>query len=180
MNPQDKTKRLIDKYLPTYTFNEYHEIIVERSVEEVYQIAKDFNLSKSKLIKFLFKMRGLPSMRMNLQDFITDIGFTNLEENSPAENLIGFWARTKIEPVSGYDDFVGNSISPRIKVVWNFYLEPLSQNRTKLSTETRVLCISLLSRFTFGLYWMIIKPFSGVIRTKMLQIIKKDSELKNQ
>ncbi|MCP4105749.1 MAG: hypothetical protein GY749_09455 [Desulfobacteraceae bacterium] len=167
---------LIDKYLPKYSFNEYHEILIESSIEKVYEISKNFDLSKSKLIKFLFKLRGLPTKRMNLQGFISDIGFTNLEENFPTENLIGFWAKTKIEPVTGYDDFISNTISARVKVVWNFHLEKLSSTQVKLSTETRVLCVSPVTKITFGLYWLIIKPFSGVIRKKMLQIIKQDSE----
>ena len=170
------SKTLIDKYLPKYSFNEYHEIVVNCPIENVYDAAKNFDLSKSKLIKILFKLRGLPTKRLQLQDFITDIGFTNIEEDFPIENLIGFWARTKIMPISSYDDFINNTVSPRVKVVWNFHLKRLSSTQTKLSTETRVLCISPITKITFGLYWLIIKPFSGATRKKMLQIIKNDSE----
>ena len=53
---------LIDKYLPEYTFNEYHYIYVNSPVEDVYKSAKDFDLSKSKLIKTLFCLRGLPTI----------------------------------------------------------------------------------------------------------------------
>lgn len=174
MNMANKT--LIDKYLPRYSFKEYHEIIINSPIENVYNAAKNFDLSKSKLIKTLFKLRGLPTERLNLQGFITDIGFTSIEENFPTENLIGFWARTKIEPIANYDDFINNTISPRVKVVWNFHLKRLSSTQTKLSTETRVLCVSPITRITFGLYWLIIKPFSGATRKKMLQIVKQDSE----
>jgi len=87
---------LIDKYLPKYTFNEFHEIVVNSPIENVYYVAKDVDLSKSKIITFLFKIRGLPTKRLHLQNFIDDIGFTNLEENYPYESLVGFWARVKI------------------------------------------------------------------------------------
>ena len=76
-------QKLIDKYLPVYSFNEYHEIIVNSTIENTYEVAKDFDMSKSKLIKWLFKIRGLPTSRMNLQGFVTDVGFTNIEENIP-------------------------------------------------------------------------------------------------
>ena len=167
---------LIDKYLPEYKFNEYHCIDVNSSVGDVFKIAKDFDMSKSKLIKALFYMRGLPTKRMNLQGFISNIGFTNIEERFPTENLIGFWARTKIETIANYDDFIDNTISAKVKVVWNFRFEKINDSQTKLSTETRVLCISPLTKLTFGLYWIIIKPFSGAIRKRMLQIIKDDAE----
>jgi hypothetical protein len=167
---------LINKYLSKYTFNEYHEIVITSSIENVYNAAKNFDLFKSKLIKTLFKLRGLPTKRLNLQGFITDMGFTNIEEKFPVENLIGFWERTKVEPITSYDDFINNTISARIKVVWNFHLTRLSSTQIKLSTETRVLCVSPMTIITFGLYWLLIKPFSGATRKKMLQIIKQDSE----
>lgn len=169
-------KSLIDKYLPRYSFNEYHDILVDSPIETVYHAAKHVDLSKSKLIKMLFKLRGLPTKRLKLPDFITDIGFTHIAENVPTENLIGFWARTKIIPITSYDAFINNTVSPRVKVVWNFYLKKRSSTQTLLSTETRVLCIGPVTKMTFGAYWFIIKPFSGAIRKKMLQIIKKDSE----
>jgi len=171
-----KKNTLIDKYLPKYTFNECHEIVVNRPIENVYHVAKDFDLSKSRTISFLFKIRGLPTKRLNLQNFIDDMGFTNLEENYPYESLVGFWARIKIAKIPCYDDFVNNSISPWLKVVWNFQFEAMEKGQTKVSTETRVLCVAPITRFTFGLYWIIIKPFSGLIRNKMLRIIKDDSE----
>jgi len=171
-----KKSTLIDKYLPKYTFNEFHEIVVNSPIENVYDVTKDFDLSKSQIITFLFRIRGLPTKRLNLQNFIDDIGFTNLEENYPYESLVGFWARVKIAPIPSYEDFIKNSISPWIKVVWNFQFEKLVKDETKVSTETRVLCVAPITKFTFGLYWFIIKPFSGLIRKKMLKIIKDDSE----
>ena len=167
---------LIDKYLPEYTFNELHEIVVNCPIESVYHVAKDLDLSKSKIITVLFKMRGLPTKRLHLQEFIEDIGFTHLEEKYPYESLVGFWARVKIAKVPGYEDFSNNTISPWVKVVWNFRFEELEKGKTKVSTETRVLCIAKITKFTFRFYWSIIKPFSGLIRKKMLEIIKDDSE----
>ena len=52
---------LIDKFLPDYTFSEYHEIVVDSPIENVYKTSADFDLSKSKTIAWLFKIRGLPN-----------------------------------------------------------------------------------------------------------------------
>ncbi len=52
---------LIDKYLPHYTFNEYHEILIDSPIANVY----DVDLSKSKTIAWLFKIRGLPTKRFS-------------------------------------------------------------------------------------------------------------------
>ena len=140
---------LIDKYLPRYTFSELHEIVVNRPIENVYHVARDFDLSKSKAITFLFTIRGLPTKRLNLQNFIDDMGFTKLEENFPHENLVGFWMRMKIKKIPSYEDFANNSISPWVKAVWNFRFEELDKAKTKVSTETRVLCVAPITRFTF-------------------------------
>ncbi len=79
--------KLIDKFLPHYTFSEYHEIVVDSPIENVYKIAADFDFSKSKTIAWLFKIRGLPTKRLNLQSFIDDIGFTNLECNGAIDSF---------------------------------------------------------------------------------------------
>ena len=167
---------LIDKYLPEYTFKEFHEIVIDGPIEETYKIAQNFDLSKSKLITILFKIRGLPTRRMNLEGFISDMGFSKIEERFPTEHLMGFWATSKIKPITRYEDFINNSISAKIKVVWNFSLAELTPTRTRVGTETRILCMSPMTKAVFGLYWLIIKPFSGVIRKKMLRIIKQDVE----
>jgi hypothetical protein len=104
------------------------------------------------------------------------MGFTPLEKNAPYENLIGFWTRLKIVHIPSYEDFRNNTISPWIKAVWNFKCEPLGENKTCVSTETRVHCVAPMTRITFGLYWLMIKPFSGLIRKKMLTIIKHEAE----
>ena len=171
-----KQTALIDKYLPQYTFNEFHEIVVNCPIENVYCVAKDFDLSKSKLITLLFKIRGLPTTRLNLQNFIIDMGFSTLEENYPYENVVGFWTRAKLEKIPNSEAFLNDLISPWLKAVWNFKFEELDKGKTKVTTETRVLCIASFTKITFGLYWSIIKPFSGIIRNKMLKIIKDDSE----
>ncbi len=167
---------LIDKYLPEYTFSKFHEIVVNCPIENVCHVAKDVELSKSKFITPLFKTRRLPIKRLNLQNFITDMGFTNLEENYPYENLIGFWTKAKSEKILDYEAFLNDPISPCLKAVWNFKFEKLEAGKAKVSTETRVLCVAAITKFTFGLYWLIIKPFSGITRKKMLNIIKNDAE----
>lgn len=168
---------LIDKYLPQYTFGEYHEMVVNCPIQNVYNVARDFDLSKSRLIKLLFRLRGLPTKRSTLQDFIDDIGFTWLEENPPYENITGFWMRPRIEKIPSYEDFLNDSIFSWVKVVWIFLFEQIEENKTKVSTETRILCVKPITKLTFGLYWTMVRPFSGLTRKEMLQIIKNDSEV---
>lgn len=167
---------LIDRYLPNYTFREYHYTEVDCPATRVYPCARDFDMSHSKLIKFLFTLRGLPTKRMNLQGFLEDMNFTSLEDSAPHEYLSGFWMKKNIEIIPSYEAFCSNTISAKIKCVWNFRCEEISQNKTRLSTETRILCVDSFTKLTFGLYWLVIRPFSGLIRLEMLKTIKANAE----
>jgi hypothetical protein len=100
--------------------------------------------------------------------------------NCPVENVVGFWTRAKLEKIPNNKAFLNDSISPWLKAVWNFKFEELETGKPRVSTETRVLCVASFTKFTFGLYWSIKKPFSGIIRNQMLRIIKDDSETLTQ
>lgn len=166
---------LIDTYLPECTFGEYHHTVVHSPLERVFSCARDVDMSGSRLIRTLFALRGLPTRDMTLRGFITDVGFTRMAEDPPAEILIGFWVKRGIKPIVDPEAFRRNAISARIRVVWNFRCEKMGERQTRLSTETRVLCRDLPTKIAFGLYWMLIRPFSGAIRKELLRIIQEDA-----
>ena len=57
--------------------------------------------------------------------------------------------------------------------VMNFLVEPHASGRgTRLFTETRVRCLGRSSRRWFRLYWLVIRPFSGLLRRAMLSGIR--------
>jgi hypothetical protein len=62
------------------------------------------------------------------------------------------------------------------KMAANFRVQPLGADRSLVSTETRVQCTDHISRRAFGRYWRLIGPFSGYIRTRMLDSIKREAE----
>lgn len=51
----------------------------------------------------------------------------------------------------------------------------ISDHQTLLSTETRVLCLSERAKKRFRPYWIVIAPFSGIIRKQMLRLIEKQA-----
>ena len=167
---------LLDKYLPQYTYREYHKINVACSQETAYAAARNLDFSTSKTIKFLFAARGLPIRDLTLEGFCNQVKFTFLEELPSEEFIIGFWAKTRVERVPDPERFASDNQSRRLKVVWNFKIIEKKDGQAVVSTETRVLCLARITRFFFGIYWPIIRPFSGLIRIKMLKIIKESAE----
>jgi hypothetical protein len=56
--------------------------------------------------------------------------------------------------------------------LWNFKVVAAGDRETILSTETRVTCGDPASRRRFRLYWLVIRPFSGLVRIIMLRAIR--------
>jgi hypothetical protein len=125
---------------------------VNGSFKDCFLVAKNLDMSGSFITKTLMKLRGLPVKDLTLQGFIKDIRFTYLEEHL-------------------YEEFVIDASQPRIKIIWNFHFQEV-QNKTLVSTETRILCLNKRSKFFFSIYWFFVKPFSGIIRLEMLRLIK--------
>ncbi len=52
-------------------------------------------------------------------------------------------------------------------------IEALAPDRTRVATETRIRALGPSARRWFRLYWLIIRPFSGLLRRAMLNGIEK-------
>ncbi|HUS00121.1 MAG TPA: hypothetical protein VMY77_00255 [Chitinophagaceae bacterium] len=148
---------LIDKYLAEYTYNEYHEKLINASAEKCFTATKNLDMSRSFITKVLMWLRGLPTKDLRLQGFIKNICFTYLEEEPNKE-------------------FVIDASQHNTKIIWNFYFKEIETNKTIVSTETRILCLTKRSKALFSLYWFFVKPFSGITRLEMLRLIRKEAE----
>lgn len=60
--------------------------------------------------------------------------------------------------------------------IWNFTVGEAPNGRTMLRTETRVICGDDASRRKFLAYWLIVRPFSGLIRLIMLRSVRRACE----
>src|SRR5215212_6508338 len=138
---------LIDKYLPAWTYHECHQKTVNASAKECFLATKELDM----------KLRGLPVAELRFEGFLKNMCFKYLEE----------------EP---YTEFVIDASQRNIKIFWNFYFSEVEKNKTVVSTETRILCLTKKSKFWFSLYWFFVRPFSGIIRIEILRLIKKKAE----
>ncbi len=168
---------LLTEYLPRWTFAHRHSIVVDSGdIEAVYNIARDVNMGKSRFIAPLLKLRGLPSRRLNARAFTESMGWTDMAQIPGEEFLIGYWRSHRTEPVFSRAQFLTKTPGATQKVAFNFRFRRLGAQQVEINTETRVLCIGRWSTWTFRLYWLAIRPFSGLIRKEILKIIKHDAE----
>jgi len=168
---------LLDKHLPDFHFNEIHEKEMRASSSRVYQTLWKTRFCDSFIIRTLLWLRRLPASLCTVQEFL-DNGFI-LIEDQPGEVVIGLLARVSGQGRGIVPSTVSQFRAPPpvdfIKVGWNFRIHALSPSRVKVSTETRILCGSPRAKRLFRLYWLFIKPFSGLIRIEMLRLVKKEA-----
>ena len=170
---------LLNKYIPEFQFNEIHKTVVNATASEAYKTTMELDLSKSRVIEILFKLRGLPFNSNEFAEINRNMRFTLLEEIPYSEFLYGFWFSTKTEWVVDLNEFINDSTKYNAKVGWSFCFNQRTDGTTEIITETRVLCLNKISKFVFTIYWFFIRPFSGLIRLEMLRLLKDTLNKKN-
>ena len=170
---------LIDDYAPEYDIASRHHIDVEAAPDAVYAAARTLDLRRSTLIRVLFRLRGLPTHRLDMEGFLS-FGFVLLDEVPQQEFVLGligrFWttrgALQRFEPAA----FRPFDQPGYAKAAWTFYLDPQPEGPVRLITETRVQCTDAASLHCFRRYWRLVGPFSGLVRREMLRVIKQEAE----
>ena len=162
--------------MPHCDFVERHSTTVRATPERVYDAIRHANFTAHPIVRALLAIRGLgrSAKPFNLDSFLA-AGFALLAEDPPRELVLGvqgpFWRPTcKLQPVSA-ESFRTSVPDGTARAAWNFLIEP----EGKLSTETRILCADD-ARMKFRLYWMVVRPGSGLIRRMMLRAIRKEAE----
>ncbi|HEX2060002.1 MAG TPA: hypothetical protein VHK90_04625 [Thermoanaerobaculia bacterium] len=162
---------LIDRLLPHCDFYERHSIATTATPERAYAALRTADLTRSPIVRALLMLRG---MRRHIATSLPPPGFAIIGDDPPREIVLGlegpFWrpdcrlhdvdAATFARPV------------PRnaARGAWNFVFED-----GRITTETRVLCADD-ARAKFRAYWLLVRPFSGLIRRLMLRAIRDEAE----
>jgi hypothetical protein len=181
---------LIDSFAPKFDANEIHRITISASRQTVYEALWTADLGNSLLIKLLLFLRSMPAFvarrgksfprnrKVTLQTLI-DSGFGVLTERPSEEIVLGvtgrFWRLTGNLSAFNRSDFEVPVALGFARGVWNFSVDS-QEGRTILQTETRVVCGDAASRKKFRAYWLVVRPFSGLIRLIMLRNVRKAAE----
>lgn len=171
---------LIDEFLPVWDERETHSININAPIEAVWNERHRIDLRKTRLTRFLFKLRGLRAKDELTLDELSKTGFVLLGVKPKKEILLGltgkFWLPDGGLIRVGREDFAGFKRADYAKAVWNFSLSEVEGGAVNLQTETRIFCTDAASRLKFRLYWFFIGAFSGLIRREMLCAVKQTAE----
>ena len=172
---------LADDFLPGYDVVMRHAVTVAAPAATVWDALHRADFAGAWYVRALLVLRGLRrprGARPLTLDRVVAGGFVRLGERAGRELALGlvgrFWTpsggRVRVTPGA----FRGFAVPGNAKAVWTFALEPLGA-ATRVSTETRIACTDAASRRRFRLYWLAVRPFSGLIRRAMLAAIAREA-----
>lgn len=171
----------IDEWLPEYTVRASYSIRVLASPEQTFAALKSANFGNLTIVRQLMRLRGYGPKKESKESNLPLPGsFLPLAAIEPKEVVLGivgkFW-RPDGGIVRGLtpEEFRDFQAEGYAKAVWNFSLAP-SRDGTCLTTETRVLTRGRSATFKFRLYWLVVGPFSGLMRRAMLREVKRIAE----
>jgi len=180
---------LLSKYIPEYSFKETHFRDVSAHPTIVIDAAAAFRPEADAFFRKMIAVRELP---MRLKALFggrqtinpAPFGFHNfilLEKQNGSGlvyGLIGrFWQSDYgLVTVPDAQAFLTFNDPGTAKLVVGFSAIPQGDGRTRLVTETRIYCPDRATWLRFAPYWYLIRPVSGLIRVRILAIIKTMSE----
>ena len=174
--------------MPRFDAVERHALTVPAPPAVVYAALWRADLGASPVVRLLMTLRGLPGGQrphpgqaappLTLERAIAT-RFMLLGHRAPHEVALGaigrFWTLASKPIRVDVQEFRRFETRGYAKAVWDFTLTPIGDGATRLATETRVWSADAASRRRFRLYWLLIRPFSGLMRRLMLRAIAREA-----
>lgn len=164
--------------MPRWEVGEVHQRGVPAGPEACWQAIRATDFRDSRLIRALFRLRGLSPELGDLDSFVAE-GFERVAEEAGREIVLGLAGGIRGRrlvrfpiPAAGLSALDAPGV---IAIAWNFSLERLGPRTCRVRTETRVRTTSPGVRAAFRAYWFVVGPFSALIRRRMLALIAREA-----
>lgn len=133
----------LDDWLPQYDHREYHERLVPGSPGDALARALASPAAPDRFTRTLFRLRGLDDRGRSLEQLFSPPWAEQVERTETT--------------------FVARLSETRVRIVFDLRARA-AEGGSVLSTETRVAG----GGWRFRLYWLGVRPFSGLIRRRWL------------
>jgi hypothetical protein len=179
MSEYKKMNSNLDLLVPHYHFSEHHQLSMTGDLDDIFMAVEAADLSDSLVSRVLITLWRLianvvlkkpPKKNTSVKDFAL---LCRSPPNFIARGLIGGKNAPEDKDYIDSDSFLAFKGPGSIKLVWAFWLESTGENIVCVHTETRVFCTDKKTKLKFTIYWYLIRPWSGLIRRRMLVAIKK-------
>lgn len=171
---------LIDQVMPTYDRSEVHRRQTTAAPADLWSAIHDLRPDDLPLMRALMSVRTLgrrvdADNRTVLQGF-ERMGFRRLDEDRDRELVLAgigqFWKPSGgLRKVTGKEQFLSFDEPGYAKAAFNFRIE-----HGEISTETRIAGTDPRAQRLFGLYWLLIRPGSGLIRREWLRALERRAQ----
>lgn len=170
---------LIDDFLPKFDLRETEQSEISAQPDKVFAAIKNFDMSESTTIRWMFKLRGHSLKKTTLADF-EKANFKILAQKPDAEITLGMIG--KFDSASGglvdlppekFKDFADAGF---IKAVWEFSISQSKAGKSLLNSEMRIATTDAASKARIENYWGIVKTPTAMVRKEILKLIKKQAE----
>lgn len=158
---------------PQPSYSSRHSIDVSASPERCYSCLREIDMGRSLTMRALLAARGLRHLRT--LDAAVKAGFVVLRDEAPREMTLGLvgqpWRPSgNLRRLSsqGFEVFDEPGF---VKVLWSFTVVA-TPGGCSVSTRTDIYATDAAARRRFGRYWLVVKPFSGLLRRSMLRSIR--------
>jgi len=149
-------RAVLDAVLPKYDVREYHEITVYASPEAALAALLALPAARDPVVAALFWLRRIPGGDLPLREF-----FPRLDIRP---------AISTPKAYIGLGDFLG------VTIAFGIWAVPIGGAATRLATETRVHAADSAARRRLQLYWLVVGPFSALIRRRWLASARRAAE----
>ena len=169
----------VDAWLPQYDVRERHAIELPVPPERALEIALALPAAPDWIVRLLIAGRGMAARREPIERFFLAHRFVELERG-PTEWVVGavgaVWRpRGGLVPLADADAWQAASVPGTIKAAADFRADAAPAG-SRLSTETRVLAADARALRAFRLYWLVVGPFSALIRRHWLSAARRKAE----
>ena len=165
----------IENWLPRYDIGQRHEVVLSASAEQAVAAALSTPAAPDRLVRALFRLRGLDP-HGSIRAFMAANGFTVLEETATTF-VVGLVACRRNIPVADAAAWRQASLPGSIRIAADFRAEPRGSG-TRLITETRVAAMDRRALWGFRLYWLLVGPFSKLIRRRWLRAAAEGARIR--
>ncbi|WP_187776129.1 DUF2867 domain-containing protein [Antrihabitans cavernicola] len=180
--------QLVDRYLHAPQIFERHAITIDAPADRVWAAVDQVGMGDIPVVKVLMGIRialsriiGGSRSEGSRSEGIAEPLFTLLCR-SDTEVVYGvvarFWAvghETRRTDIDTADKFLAFAEPDFAKATYSFRIETDQAGRIRLSTETRVRTTDEASFRAMQRYWLLIGPFSGLIRILLLREIRRQA-----
>ena len=158
--------------LPAFHHAERHAVRVAASPEVALAAARETRVGELRLVGLLLRMRGLRPGEGTFWEALSAEGFRPFDDDTFVAVGRPWRPRGDVREV---DDFVRFDEPGWAKLAVDLRVSPLGDGAL-LETETRVYLTDAWARRRFAVYWLVVRPFSGLVRRLWLRAARRRAE----